>query len=139
MLQSPPLEAHTVLVVPHKPTDLQVLLTGIPHPSVFASLSDCLGSHIHWHSSQSGSALIPSVMFRPLPQSWIITMNSFKNRQQGPTNHHKLFWHASSALTRHLGKFPGGHASLDYSLANTLNCGVLKIGSQKKKGSLLVI
>jgi len=41
VLQSPPLEAHNVLVVLHYPTDLQVLLTGGPQPNIFAPLGDC--------------------------------------------------------------------------------------------------
>jgi len=138
VLQSPPLEAHNVLVVPHQPIDLRVFLTGGPHPVSLPRYVTAHGLSIHWCSSQLrvGSGTIcnaPTSLDRGSYQL------QFQESSTGLTYHHKPFRDASTSLTCCFGNFPGGHLSQDCSSSSMLNCGVLKSELTEKKGAPLVI
>jgi len=91
--------------------NLQDLLIGGPHPSIFTLLDDCSGL--------SRLLLQLTVMGRLWYHLWCPT--PFSSRGQlpwttsrlstNPTNYHELFLRTLSLLTLHLGNLPGGHPS----------------------------
>ena len=90
----PHLKVHIILIMPHKLTDLQVLLTGGLHPSIFALLGNYPGFLIHWRNLQLRVNFDTICNTSTLPQVADSYQEWLQGLSTGHTNHHKFVIHS---------------------------------------------